>query len=519
METLKALVAEQASPQEVLLFVVVTVVVCLVVAASIYVGVMTLLWALRLRDDVALRRVFLPTWGQFKRYAGEYLLAFATSILLTLTLAAKHQLVEDLKRLSIQDLPPSDVASLFPIQEMPEGLQARLDGAGSLHAYELLQPVLAAGRVEEAQVFLEGHVGEVRDRSWAGTLDQTTLVAAAIVLSLLYLGWLGMRRFKDLQESPDGKPPPSYEETLRGLLTLAVCIALLLVAPSLVADDEAVAESTLAAVKRMPAEEAGDEGFRRQVHEEVVRQKGLYRHLRLLDTDGRAPENLVDALMDAREDLRQTSDELTRTLERNAEDDRRTRERQDAEIQDLADRLGELADLLGTLEQSAERMGQRLGDAETRIGDVSDRLDSLGQRLRSELASLGRENADLSRQLAQIEARHETDLDEIRSQLRPLDSLVDRLDATEQALRDLQRRFRELDAGVRTTGTLIVFTPEWGEQVTVSGPTTRRTATPAVLELPPGSYRISGQALRTQSAQVERAGVVGVRLEYEVVID
>src|SRR5262245_9290841 len=87
------LFVEQTTPTETIAFVLVTVVLCMVTAALLYAIVMSLIWLVRLRGPVKFRRVFLPSKDELTEHAGEYLLAIATSVILTLTLAAKHETV------------------------------------------------------------------------------------------------------------------------------------------------------------------------------------------------------------------------------------------------------------------------------------------------------------------------------------------------------------------------------------------------------------------------------------------
>src|SRR5262245_46803483 len=124
---LKQLFTEQTTPTETIAFILVTVALCMVTAALSYAVIMSLIWLMRLRGQVRFRRVFLPSAAQFREYAGEYFLALTTSIILSLTLTARHETVEHIKAAlnavkldSAKDCQNFDIAHVFPVHACPQ---------------------------------------------------------------------------------------------------------------------------------------------------------------------------------------------------------------------------------------------------------------------------------------------------------------------------------------------------------------------------------------------------------------
>ena len=80
---IRDLMVEQRSPTEVIIFILVGVIVCMLLALAVYMAIMMLLWTTHLRKEVRLSRVFLPSAQQLREYFGEYALAISTSVLLS----------------------------------------------------------------------------------------------------------------------------------------------------------------------------------------------------------------------------------------------------------------------------------------------------------------------------------------------------------------------------------------------------------------------------------------------------
>ena len=254
LQYLKQLYIEQTSPTETIAFIFVAVAFCMVTAALVYVAVMSLIWAGQLRfRKVRFRRVFLPSAEQFGEYAGEYFLALATAIILSLTLTAKHATVEHIKTAlnnaklnSAADCEKFDVAHVFPLHVCPQ----RLAGISVLN---LLQLADDHGQSDQAKFILESAYRKEQDDGRLPTagITEGRILAACGFLIVCYLLWLSRKRFRYLVEDPEGKSEFDYAETARALLALSVCVALLLVAPTMLPNARTVGESALASVKAL----------------------------------------------------------------------------------------------------------------------------------------------------------------------------------------------------------------------------------------------------------------------------
>lgn len=228
-DLLRQLLAEQTSPIEVIISLLVGVVVCMTIALVTYVAVMLCLWTVYLRKrGFGLLRVFLPSAEQFKTYFGEYVLAISTAILLSLTIFAKHTLVQNIMEYRFVD---------------NTGVAASSGDATMFLLATLVRAPLAAGNSEEVRIFIEESVVPHLERAGlAGWLTERRLVIACLVLSAFYVLWLVRVRSKEPSKDP------KYGRTIRGVFVLGVCATLLLLSPSLLADDS-LAESAVAAFR------------------------------------------------------------------------------------------------------------------------------------------------------------------------------------------------------------------------------------------------------------------------------
>ena len=218
MSQLSAILAEQSSPAEVLVFLAVIVAIFLVSSFLIYVLIMAVL-RLGLSEKVPLRRVLFPSGKRLRENLGDYVLAASTSILLALTLASKHDLVQQIRNYDMDKVKPGAVAILFDFG-LPDELLQRISEQAKLT--DVVQPLLEAGKVEQSDLLVRSVIPHV-PKGW---LTPQVLIIACIILAIFYLLWLARSRYGALKSSPDSAP--KYAATFRPLLTLAVCVGLLL---------------------------------------------------------------------------------------------------------------------------------------------------------------------------------------------------------------------------------------------------------------------------------------------------
>lgn len=247
----RQLLAEQTTPAEVLNFVVVVVGAALLTVALLYAVLMTAIWAIRLRPKVAYKSVFLPTREQFVEYAGEYLLAIGTSVLLSLTLLARHSIVEEVLSHPLHERHATQLQELLP--HLPDPAAALRQGTV---ASVFLTPLLEAGRTSDAYAIATSVVGELGETRLSTFPTRNSLLFLCLAMMIAYLAWLARGRYRDLREPKPGEP--EYARTARGLLTLAVCVGLLLLAPTLDRGVEAAAENVLAAARARDLPAAAD---------------------------------------------------------------------------------------------------------------------------------------------------------------------------------------------------------------------------------------------------------------------
>ena len=281
---LRELFAEQTTPAQVVTFILVLVSLALVVAALTYAVIMSFLWATRLRPKVSFGVVFLPTREQLVEYAGEYVLAIGTSVLLGLTLATRHAVVEAITNHQLDSDHVTQVQALLPHLANP----ARALTNGTVGAV-LLQPLLEAGRNSDARAVVNMALAELGPERLNAFPTRPALVIICVLMMTAYLGWITRVRYRQLRNS-DPKTPeePEYARTLKGLLTLAACVAILLLSPTLDQGAEAVTDSVIAAarVQTAPPEDLPLASRVRVAIEEDRKEAGALRLGNLKDLRG-----------------------------------------------------------------------------------------------------------------------------------------------------------------------------------------------------------------------------------------
>jgi hypothetical protein len=263
------LLAEQTTTVEVVAFLVVAAAGIFLLAATSFVTVLAVFWFARhRRHGRRLRDMFLPSKSNFRERLPDYLLAGATSIILTLAVAAKHEVVDAVARFDLASLDAATLLRVLPNLHAPEAehlvagegqsvdeearrLQSLFEGtlgdAARVPAAAMLKPAYEAGYPSRAAGLAREIVNELAARNaqlfW---LNRTVLLAAAIVTLAAYLLWLAFERSRKVGESQDQVGPLAIKPTSRRLFTLAASIALLLAAPSAIANPQNLANAAVA---------------------------------------------------------------------------------------------------------------------------------------------------------------------------------------------------------------------------------------------------------------------------------
>lgn len=432
MNRLSLLLAEQSSPVEVIVFLFVVIAAFLITALLVYLLIMTVL-RLGLPKPVSWSRVFFPSAEQFRESLGDYLLALATSVLLSLTLIVKHDLVQQISGTKVDPAHAAEIARIFDYG-VPTDLLLEMEGAA---LSEVVQPLLAAGKVEESSLLVR-HIVKGLPESW---LTPPVLVWSCIALAMLYLLWLSRRRFKTL--SRNAEAPPAYVSVFRSLLTLALCVGLLLASavPLAAGGEKFLAKSALSSMAEAARLDQPVSPLSRRITNELRRQKD--RAAFLYCPECRDPRQSVWEALDggtpsvgdtstAGGDLDQAISECraacaadTRRLQQMMAELNRRLSRLEAdsagdEVSPAVDgeQLGQLAERLARAENTLEELaGRRLpGLARTHERDkalAEQARSDLDRRLRlvaAELAELGRlagELESLPPRVTRLESFHQ----------------------------------------------------------------------------------------------------------------
>ena len=237
---MRHLAAQQTTAPELATFLVLVTVVCVATSLLTYAIIMTIAWAVALREKSWVSVLF-PSTETLREHAGEYALAGITSLILGMTLAEKDRLVD-----SVLDMPASTfidssvVANVFPLGRLPTGAELGIDGssfykevkkASSTSLAGLVQGPLKAGRAEGARSILLAAAKAVINRD-PGTAARiaAALKLLAIVMMAVYVVWIAVRRIRAL--SQNAKDPSDLNALVgRQLAVLGVCLALLLANP------------------------------------------------------------------------------------------------------------------------------------------------------------------------------------------------------------------------------------------------------------------------------------------------
>jgi len=457
--------AQQTTAPELAAFLVVVTLACIVMAALLYIAIMTGAWAIALRPSIHWHDAVFPSLPRLGQFKWEYALAALTSLALTATLVEKDQLVDSVLALPADKFLDDRVtAGLFPLHRVPDNadlggtsLAEEIRRQGNLQLGALVREPLEAGRSGEVRALLAAGVGDVlaKHPTWHALLTRG-LTLACVLLILGYVAWLSTRRVHDLRVPAGDAEDRPYRNVLGRIAVLGTCLALLLAVPSVAQDAELLADSALAAARHTPPPATPQ--------------------LQRVDS-------LVAVGIDRQYQL-QAIGAGTDTLLR-----RFTRENA-ARLADISARLAAVPDWSARLATHEERLG-RLGDSlqQTALGSdlraVRISLDSLRRRLAS--------FPDPSARLAAHEAR----LDKLDGALPPLQVMLDSLRTRGLLLVQTDRGQSYVVTPARNAAMVAAGT---GVQVVGQGATT------GLHWVPPGRYTVSETGTNGIETVTVRAG-------------
>lgn len=495
-EGLARIFVEQATPLEMIIFIFVVVAACMALAAFFYVAVMSIIWAVSLRSrNVGLRRVFLPSVEQFHDSAAEYLIAIFTSLILAVTTIAKHGLVEQIRNWPAEGLP--GLANLFPLQTVPDAVH---NVVGEVTVESILKPALDAGETDRVRVVLEGLIKQ--GIPLPGT--RGILIACGLMI-VIHLVWLASQRYELLSRSPDTDGRLGYDKTVRSLLVLSVCVALLLAAPAMVGDPERLARSSIASLEHIDASAVPHYDVVFQAIEQQRRDLGILEDAsnQVFDPDAGVQESVWSAIANRLDEHDLAVADLGTRLDAS-----------DESVEALGGRVGEAAADLSGVDSALDDIDGRLASVLDRLAGIAGAVDGLQGRVETLEAttaamadSVDRFDIRVAGLAARVTVNEEQltalrdSLTEVRSSLGELD---DRLSEHDGRLDGLDEEVAALTARHTQTGLLAVSGREGLEfQVRETG---TAGVVPAVLELPPGTYTLAVR-LPTQGTRADVANL------------
>lgn len=480
-ESLRRLFDEQTSAPELASFIVVVTVLCVLAAVVGYLLIMTLVWLVGLRPRHSWRQVVVPDLVRFRRFTWEYLLALATSTVLALTLADKHEIVEAvLSQPADELLGTQKVSALLPLRRTPtveelggpgtsgaEEFAGYLEGqavAGfNLQVAGLLRPALAAGREGEVRAVLHDVLRRVLQRDpGIRTRVRQGLLFGCLVLFAGYLGWYVRGRARQIVDPAD-RNDGTDGEALRRFAMIGVCVALLIATPALARDPERLAESAVEAIRRYQPPPGRAVAADILLTRAIDRQYQLHGALRAL-ADFRDSATVMGALGGLGGRLTTLDGSLSGLAGRLTV--------LDGSLTQLVGRQQTLSGEITAIRQDLER--QRASLAETQRAATT--LGSVLEGFRGELGALKEQTDQSQRRLAAISAR----LDSIGAQAGRADRLAG-----------------ELQAQIRTLSGTELLLVEAGQGFAYSiarsagGAPVARGSVRGVHRLPPDTYVVS----------------------------
>ncbi len=507
--TLARLFAEQTTADEVIIFVLLCVGLALLFAFGLYALILSVLWRDRQRKVASLRRLLFPSGAQLREYLAEYVLAFTTSWLLTLTEAARDNAVHNILDYPLVNLASKDIVralplnrldakDLAPLGQAPDSLAETLASASTGDAAArarlrdvpvgaLLQPQVMAGTADHAALWLKLAVKKIEYNPWTRFPKRGHLLASAIALLLLYVVWFARQRSRAIDRA--GAPTETeYISVLRRLLAPAVCIALLLVSAASASNPERVA-SAAAAIPRMTLPDHAQEPARRF---------------------GQALDHQLGQLQSVAA-LVEVGDTVPAMLRRLAR---------------LDSQLVALQDTTGGLGAAVAETATTLRELQQRLSALGDRLDNENRNATAERAALQRQLAAVEESLRRFDARMsgvESGVQSAQSQanraMSGTDALRGQLDLLGRELRDLRSTLEKL-AAQPTTGLLyVVITPAADYTIRPSavarggGRVGGRGTGSGLHALPPGQYVVNSIGSgETNSVTISAGSATTVRL-------
>lgn len=413
MNWLKSLYAQQTTPDEVVIFLLLGTILTLLVSFIAYAAIVIALSKWRMKKEYSTWSLLFPSPGRMRQYAAEYLLGTLTALLLGLTVSAKHNAVEAVLAQDISVIGRDVVRSALPFNSLEKAelidegvdpvqadrLVAWLDEGVvaplSRSAEDLVRPLLMSGMVENASIVVRKAV-DVYEESSGRIIDQRFIMAVAVGLLIAYVGWFGVQRSREMRDGAGSEP--KYAQIMKRLSLPAVCIPLLLVS-AVALEDTTRLENSVLGFASVPGP-ATD----RRLSAVIARQAQAVTRGDLA-VDARDLEQVNRSLEVVSQRLDVWSRDFARLQSRVDEAERRLAAAMDsfsseaARSESLSESLARLNEALARIEAEArqsaanaerntalvdqrmERLSAGFSSLNTRVGRLSQILDSLQEQI------------------------------------------------------------------------------------------------------------------------------------------
>jgi hypothetical protein len=486
---------EQSTPDEVVVFLVLGTLAALVVAFTLYALILVALWRWRMAGKGRLRSILLPSRKRLKANLGEYLLASTTALLLTFSVAARHDVVQAVLEQPVESLNEAALRDVLHIDSVnagvfraagasdavAEAVAGKLSGRDlaaaevellrDISVRDFVHPMLRAGLPDNASRLLLTSSLALQGRT-ATMPTRGQLLFAAATLLLFFVGWSGWRRIRELQVA---ESEPDWSALAKRLSVPALCVPLLLVS---------------AAAADNP--------------ERITRAAHALAMIEAADTTAPRTAWINDFVTGEVVSARLSPDSVTRR------------------IRGMSVELGSHRSSFDSVKAQLDDAARRLRAADSSAASVERRIAALQQRLASDSAAAARTHASIDARIGSFEGRlsalnrldtlaAETRLarDDARRAVALVGVLNDSINALRQATaRELSLLSRRLPA----VGHVLIVGIGGDGDYRASGPTPVSGNGTGLHELRPGSYTVTGNGARTESLSVAAGRAYTVRL-------
>lgn len=486
---------EQSTPDEVVVFLVLGTLAALVVAFTLYALILVALWRWRMAGKGRLRSILLPSRKRLKANLGEYLLASTTALLLTFSVAARHDVVQAVLEQPVESLNEAALRDVLHIDsvnagvfraagasdDVAEAVAGKLSGRDlaaaevellrDISVRDFVHPMLRAGLPDNASRLLLTSSLALQGRT-ATMPTRGQLLFAAATLLLFFVGWSGWRRIRELQVA---ESEPDWSALAKRLSVPALCVPLLLVS---------------AAAADNP--------------ERITRAAHALAMIEAADTTAPRTAWINDFVTGDVVSARLSPDSVTRR------------------IRGMSVELGSHRSSFDSVKAQLDDTARRLRAADSVARSVERRLAVLRQRLANDSVATTRAHASADARLDALEARLSalSRLDTLAAETRLARDDARRAVALAAALsdsirglrRDVIRQLQILENRLPTTGHVLIVGIGSNTGYRVRGPTSGRGNGTGLHALVPGDYTVTENGADPETLTVAAGRAYTVRL-------